>query len=260
MNVLKWCIVIALLFFFLPVVVYLWPLAVSILLVYSFKKVSRFLKAKKASDDAELRRGASTTPPPFVPAVQNTSNRLVDSEYDSLAFYGKVTFRNIVLDSRGGNTPHTEIDEVIVSPYGIFCIEYKSHKGIIFGDEKDSHWTQCLTKNRYSFYNPLRQNYKHVRALEDLLEGRLRAPIYSYAVFTDAHQVHVKSNRVFGSPAAMYLEISKQQKRVYSLGEVDAIAKKLELAQQKGADLLPMHVQEVQQYLAAMPLRAIATK
>lgn len=46
-----------------------------------------------------------------------------------------VLFENVILPSRG-NTAHTEIDHIVVSPYGIFCIETKAHGGSIYAYEK----------------------------------------------------------------------------------------------------------------------------
>lgn len=43
-------------------------------------------------------------------------------------------------------------------------------KGWIFGDASQANWTQQIYKKKYSFQNPLRQNYKHTKALESLLE------------------------------------------------------------------------------------------
>lgn len=43
-------------------------------------------------------------------------------------------------------------------------------KGWIFGKERDAYWTQSIYGNKRRFQNPLRQNYKHVKALEELLK------------------------------------------------------------------------------------------
>lgn len=88
-------------------------------------------------------------------------------------------FRNVTL-----NTPDstTQIDHVIVSVYGVFCIETKNMSGWIFGREGDRQWTQKIYRKSYRFQNPLRQNYKHVRALEELL-GLPRDTVHSVVVF-----------------------------------------------------------------------------
>ena len=73
---------------------------------------------------------------------------------------------NVTLDTPDGTT---QIDHVFISPYGIFALETKHMSGWIFGSEKQSHWTQKLYKRTYKFQNPLRQNYKHIKALEATL-------------------------------------------------------------------------------------------
>ncbi|AAZ26590.1 nuclease-related domain-containing protein [Colwellia psychrerythraea] len=63
----------------------------------------------------------------------------------------------------------TQIDQIIVSKYGIFVVETKNMKGWIFGSENQKQWTQQIFKHKSKFQNPLHQNYKHVKTLEDLL-------------------------------------------------------------------------------------------
>lgn len=78
-------------------------------------------------------------------------------------------FNNVMLKTGKGTT---QIDHVVVSRYGIFVIETKSHKGTIFGDCNSKMWTQVLfTKEgqkNYPFYSPYLQNYGHLRNLYKL--------------------------------------------------------------------------------------------
>jgi len=166
--------------------------------------------------------------------------------------YGRVTFKNLIIDSYSGNTPHAEIDEVIVSPFGIFCIEYKAHCGIIFGSANQKKWTQCKYNGNFSRNNPLHQNYKHVRALEDLLGDDLKAKIQSYVVYTNAVEIHVDSDRVFKGVRAMEFEISKHNNKIYSLDECQQILKIFAIANAHSRSLREIHVSEVQQYLATV--------
>ena len=64
----------------------------------------------------------------------------------------------------------TQIDHVVVSPYGIFAIETKNMKGWIFGGARQAQWTQKIYRHTTRFQNPLLQNYKHVKALQALLD------------------------------------------------------------------------------------------
>jgi restriction system protein len=73
---------------------------------------------------------------------------------------------NITLPTANGST---QIDHVIVSRYGVFVVESKNMKGWIFGEEHSPQWTQVLYDNKYLFQNPLRQNYRHTKALSEFL-------------------------------------------------------------------------------------------
>ena len=64
----------------------------------------------------------------------------------------------------------TQIDHVFLSLYNVFVLETKNMSGWIFGSKKQAHWTQKLYKQTFKFRNPLRQNYKHLKALEATLD------------------------------------------------------------------------------------------
>lgn len=63
----------------------------------------------------------------------------------------------------------TQIDHVVVSPFGIFVIETKNYRGWIFGSEKQGQWTQQIFRKKHKFQNPLHQNKLHVKALMQFL-------------------------------------------------------------------------------------------
>jgi len=73
---------------------------------------------------------------------------------------------NVTLDTSDGTT---QIDHIFVSQYGIFVVETKNYSGWIYGDESKGTWTQKLYKKTYKFQNPLHQNYKHLKTLENIL-------------------------------------------------------------------------------------------
>lgn len=76
------------------------------------------------------------------------------------------SLNNITLHTENGTT---QIDHIIVSKYGIFVIEAKNMDGWIFGDVKSTQWTQCLFGKKFRFQNPLHQNYRHNKALQEFL-------------------------------------------------------------------------------------------
>lgn len=84
--------------------------------------------------------------------------------------FGKTSvLTNLYLDNK--NTETTEIDVLSVSHKGIYVFEIKNYSGYIYGSEKDQYWTQVLNKwSKNKFYNPLRQNYAHTKAVENYLK------------------------------------------------------------------------------------------
>lgn len=82
-------------------------------------------------------------------------------------------------------TGTTQIDHILLSPYGIFVIETKNYQGWIFGGERQKSWTQKLYKKSFKFQNPLHQNYKHIKVLELILADVIEPHyIHSLVVFT----------------------------------------------------------------------------
>lgn len=63
----------------------------------------------------------------------------------------------------------TQIDHVVISPFGVFVIETKNYSHWIFGSEKQRNWTQQIFKKKIKFQNPLHQNKLHISALSTFL-------------------------------------------------------------------------------------------
>ena len=72
---------------------------------------------------------------------------------------------DVYLPIVGGGT--TQIDHIVVSPFGVFVVETKNFSGWIFADEKSPTWTQILGNTKNQFQNPIRQNYLHLRSIVD---------------------------------------------------------------------------------------------
>lgn len=89
-------------------------------------------------------------------------------------------FKNVTLPTEDGTT---QIDHILLSPFGLFVIETKNMQGWIFGSERQAKWTQQIYKHKTSFQNPLRQNYKHTETLRDLL-GLPKEAVHSIIIFT----------------------------------------------------------------------------
>lgn len=78
----------------------------------------------------------------------------------------------------------TQVDHILVSKFGVFVIETKDYNGWIFANATEATWTQVLFRRRFKFQNPIRQNYRHVRAVQGLLDFLPPEAIKSVVVFS----------------------------------------------------------------------------
>lgn len=131
---------------------------------------------------------------------------------------------NVTLPTDDGTT---QIDHVIVSPYGVFVIETKNYAGWIFGSAQQKTWTQKFPRSSHKFQNPLHQNYKHVRTLASLLEldpGHL----HSLVVFVGASTFKTPMPENV-TQAGGYIRFIKSRKSViFSTGQIEAILQRLQ--------------------------------
>jgi hypothetical protein len=88
---------------------------------------------------------------------------------------------HVTLPSGDGTT---EIDHVLVARSGIFVIETKHYSGTLLADPAAPQWTKIIGMATYAFQNPLRQNYKHLKAMQQLLAFVPAAHIHALVVFT----------------------------------------------------------------------------
>ncbi len=109
-------------------------------------------------------------------------------------------FHNIIIPSKNGTT---QIDHILVSPFGLFIVETKNRTGWIFGSESQSNWTQVVYENKYSFQNPLRQTHRHKKVLSKYL---------------DINESHIQTVIVFVGDSEFKTELPSNVLSSYGLG------------------------------------------
>ncbi|AFL72242.1 nuclease-related domain-containing protein [Thiocystis violascens] len=102
--------------------------------------------------------------------------RIARTRLDPMTYH---PLHNLTLPTPDGTT---QIDHVFVSRFGLFVLETKNMTGWIFGGEHQAQWTQKIYRRTTRFQNPLRQNYKHLKALERALPVPLET-IHSVVAF-----------------------------------------------------------------------------
>lgn len=92
------------------------------------------------------------------------------------------SLHNIYIPYKGKTS---EIDVLLIHEKGLFVIESKNYSGWIFGSEDQYKWTQVLNKqNKNKFYNPIKQNETHIKALSQYIDTD-RKQMISFIVFSE---------------------------------------------------------------------------
>ena len=131
---------------------------------------------------------------------------------------------DIILPIAGGTT---QIDHLVLSRHGIFVIETKNMSGWIFGGADQQKWTQVQKRSKRRFQNPLRQNYAHVKAVQEILQIDQEA-LHNLIVFTGT----AEPKTAMPDSVAWGLEdlgrlIALQRKQILTDVQVNAYVKKL---------------------------------
>jgi hypothetical protein len=137
----------------------------------------------------------------------------------SLPNHDYAVMNNVLLPNKG-RIGTSQIDHIIVSVYGVFCIETKSHKGWIFGSKIRKIFTQVLYRSKYRIVpNPVEQNNTHIRTLIDLLKPLLKEPIINIVVFPSAEKFVIDGYENVGSMNDVINAIASHTDKTYRYAE-----------------------------------------
>ena len=189
----------------------------------------------------------------------------LDAHLLSLDFvrYKGYSLRNVYIPRKDGTT--SEIDLIYITRKGLFVIESKNYTGYIFGNECWNEWSSTLyggkdwlgrekiIKNR--FYNPIKQNRGHIRALMEYC-GDVRA--FSIIAFGDQCEfkdIYVESTDVsvcyYSQIKNVIKSIWNSYPDIYDDATVDRIYSILS-SQNNGQDVRVAHVKQVHDWQNSM--------
>lgn len=133
-------------------------------------------------------------------------------------------FHDVMLKTPDGTT---QIDHLFLSRFGVFVVETKNWGGWLFGREGDLHWTQMIEGETFKFLNPLRQNYKHVRAVKTALDIPMDKihPVVAL-VGRCAFKTPIPSGVTMGSGFIRYIKLFREP--VFTQHEVSLLLKRIE--------------------------------
>ena len=156
------------------------------------------------------------------------------------------TFNDVLIHNSYGTT---QMDHIVVSPYGVFVIETKNYQGWIMGGENSEKWTQNIWGHKYELNNPIRQNYGHIEALKQCLPRYHEAQYISIIVFSPQAELKVivreASNVIYHNK--LLACISSYKERILSDDQVMEYCAALTALQGNGASSEKEHIASVRQ-------------
>ncbi len=147
---------------------------------------------------------------------------------------------NVIIPHQKGTS---QIDHLVISPYGIFVIETKNYEGWIYGAERSEEWKQTFrTTKAHNFYNPIKQNWGHIYTLSSFLkiDKSVFRPII---VFSNKATLKIQVETPVVHMSQLKREILCYTQRIIPESEVDIIVDRLIKTNLVGRDNEKKHIQ-----------------
>lgn len=146
-----------------------------------------------------------------------------------------------------GNTDETEIDILTVNYYGVFVYEMKNYSGKIYGNSNSKDWYQYLGRKKYIFFNPFRQNYAHIKALEKVIPEYIQyiKPVVVFSNRCNLNKVTVTDNFILKRLRNVNKMINKKSIKVLNDEQINEIKLKIENVSLNRNDIKDKHIEQI---------------
>jgi hypothetical protein len=110
---------------------------------------------------------------------------------------------DLLISNPKSTSGYSQIDHVIITPYGLFVIETKNYQGTIYGGKDRKTW---LINGKFKMMNPLMQNYGHIQALKRLIDVKFHDYIISMVSFTKrcTFKIEVELRKIHSNELVIY--------------------------------------------------------
>lgn len=181
---------------------------------------------------------------------------LTFKELEPLEEYGAKFLFNVYVPKANGET--TEIDALMIHQDGIYVIESKNYIGNIYGNPQDNYWSHEIPtyglKNRVEkFYNPIKQNNAHIKALSSYLNRAVN--YYSVIAFSDECVLGFE-NRVVDNSYVIYrrelidavLAVAKNNTCKLSQAEIETLYNDLKPLTEVSKEVKEKHIENIKKH------------
>ncbi len=157
--------------------------------------------------------------------------------------YGGRFIHDVIVMGDDGKT--SQIDHVYVCSKGVFVIETKNYAGRIYGSEEQKQWTQVLAygNSKNKLYNPIMQNYTHIRRLKQALPWPV--DMASVVVFVHGNIDYIDSDNVYDLKGLR--KVVAYGTAGYSQSEVEEIANAIQFYKDNPVSTTKQHVQQIKE-------------
>ena len=146
----------------------------------------------------------------------------------------------------------TQIDHVVVSPFGIFVVETKCWSGWISGGENSAQWTQTIYQEKYDKPNPIFQNKVHLEAVKSALKQYGDILFVPIVVIVDCDKLAVNApNHTVITLYSLKEEVLKYHRILYTDEECEKMALSLQGLSSDDEERRKEHIQKVRTYQVA---------
>ena len=174
--------------------------------------------------------------------VSHELNKLPRNKYSII--------NNVMLYDESGKSH--QIDHIVFSEFGIFVIETKNFEGLIKGNTYDKQWIQILGKTKNNFYNPVHQNYGHIKVLEKKLNIKENEFI-SIVCFSDKAKLNITGNGNVINTRNLVSTIINEYTATIIQEDINDLKKELETLQNKSLNRNFNHVNNIKKSLNEKP-------
>lgn len=146
--------------------------------------------------------------------------------FDTLKYLPEeyVVATNVPISCNGNRS---EVDALVMSPYGMYVVEVKNHKGVIEGNVDDRVWRQYKNNGfDKTMRNPIRQMHNQKRILFGINKSKqLFVPINGLVVFPSALEVNVEMNEVLNGVEKLNSIVMEKNRVRVSCNELRRVIK-----------------------------------
>lgn len=177
----------------------------------------------------------------------NYGEELAIKQLKKIHSYHKILHNPIFFNTENKSC---EIDIIYINETGIYVIESKNFSGWIFGSEKKLKWTQSLpNRHKSQFYNPIMQNYNHIKMLKELIgEQENYISIIAFSERCELKKIDLKSEIIVMKRNDAMQEIKKLSSKlpkIYDENKINQICDKLNQLAKFDKETRKIHIESI---------------